>query len=65
METQAFNTGGSERTQLLTNFCDYQVTIKKLFISDILSRRRAGGWIQTLDLGISGQVLYHSTILER
>jgi hypothetical protein len=25
MESQPFNTGGSERTQLLTNFCDYQV----------------------------------------
>ena len=25
MESQAFNTGGSERTKLLTNFCDYQV----------------------------------------
>ena len=30
METQAFNTGGSERTQLLTNFCDYQV--RKFFL---------------------------------
>jgi hypothetical protein len=27
MESQPFNTGGSERTQLLTNFCDYQVPI--------------------------------------
>jgi hypothetical protein len=26
MESQPFNTGGSERTQLLTNFCDYQVS---------------------------------------
>ena len=36
METQAFNTGGSERTQLLTNFCDYQVLRSSQAMEEIM-----------------------------